>query len=216
MRNGVIFDMDGLMFDTERLWDEVWEEVGHTYGVDTGKEFSIRTRGTNQADTREVFLQLFGADGVNYEELQGRCLARLEEELERHIPVKPGLYELLDTLKGRDIPMAVASSTHQKMVLHNLELAGITSYFSSVVTGDMVEHGKLAPDIFLAAAKAIGRKPAHCLVLEDSANGIRAAAAAGCLSVMVPDLDPPTPELARLYTARADSLKQVAGLLDTL
>ncbi len=216
MRNGVIFDMDGLMFDTERLWDEVWEEVGHTYGVDTGKEFSIRTRGTNQADTREVFLQLFGADGVNYEELQGRCLARLEEELERHIPVKPGLYELLDTLKGRDIPMAVASSTHQKMVLHNLELAGITSYFSSVVTGDMVEHGKPAPDIFLAAAKAIGRKPAHCLVLEDSANGIRAAAAAGCLSVMVPDLDPPTPELARLYTARADSLKQVAGLLDTL
>lgn len=216
MVEGVIFDMDGLMFDTERLWDEVWEEVGLTLGINAIKEFNKRSRGVNQAGAREIFLQLFGAGGVGYEELQARCSARLEEELERHIPVKPGLYELLDTLKGRDIPMAVASSTHRKMVLRNLELAGITSYFAAVITGDMVKSGKPAPDIFLAAAKAIGREPERCLVLEDSSNGIRAAAAAGCLSVMVPDLDPPTLGLARLYTVRADSLKQVIDLLDTL
>lgn len=215
MVEGVLFDMDGLMFDTERLSDQIWLDMGRSYGIDT-TVFNQRSRGRNQAGVRNLFLELFGASGIDFAELEARCFARLEEELERHIQVKPGLHELLDTLKERDIPMAVASSSHRKMVLRNLELAGITSYFAAVITGDMVKSGKPAPDIFLAAAKAIGREPAHCLVLEDSSNGIRAAAAAGCLSVMVPDLDPPTPELARLYTMRADSLKQVIDLLDTL
>ena len=215
MVEGVIFDMDGLMFDTERLSDKIWLDMGRVYGIDTA-EFNQLTRGRNQAGVRKIFVELFGACGIDYGELQERCLMRLEEELERHIPVKPGLSELLETLKERGIPAAVASSTHRKMVLRNLELAGITPYFAAVITGDMVKSGKPAPDIFLAAAKAIGKAPKHCLVLEDSSNGIRAAAAAGCLSVMVPDLDPPTPELARLYTMRADSLKQVIDLLDTL
>jgi HAD superfamily hydrolase (TIGR01509 family) len=122
--------------------------------------------------------------------------------------------ELLDALRARNCKMAVASSTDSARVLHNLETAGVRGYFSAVIGGDQVTHSKPEPEIFLKAAAALDTPPGLCMVLEDSYNGVRAGAAAGCFTVMVPDMDPPTPEMERLAWAIVPGLTDVARLLE--
>ena len=122
--------------------------------------------------------------------------------------------ELLDALRARNCKMAVASSTDSARVLHNLETAGVRGYFSAVIGGDQGTHSKPEPEIFLKAAAALDTPPGLCMVLEDSYNGVRAGAAAGCFTVMVPDMDPPTPEMERLAWAIVPGLTDVARLLE--
>ena len=132
------------------------------------------------------------------------------------LPKRPGLDELLEELARRDLPAVLATSTGRATALRYLELARVNRYFKGAVCGDEVEHGKPAPDIFLRAAALAGAAPGQCMVLEDSPNGLRAGAAAGCRAVMVPDLDPATPELAALAAAVVPSLREAIPLLDTL
>ena len=108
----------------------------------------------------------------------------------------------------------MASSTYRSLVERNLRTAGVEEYFRKVVTGDQVEHGKPAPDIFLLAARQLGLAPGNCLVLEDSFNGVRAGAAAGCVTVMIPDLSQPTPELLSLCSGCLEDLGQVPDFIE--
>ena len=138
----------------------------------------------------------------------------MDEYLKTTVPKKKGLDELLAWLKARGLPAAVASSTYRSLVERNLRTAGVEEYFRKVVTGDQVEHGKPAPDIFLLAARQLGLAPGNCLVLEDSFNGVRAGAAAGCVTVMIPDLSQPTPELLSLCSGCLEDLGQVPDFIE--
>ena len=150
-------------------------------------------------------------------ELRGACVERMEAQIAaKGLPKRPGLDELLEELARRDLPAVLATSTGRVTALRYLELARVNRYFKGAVCGDEVEHGKPAPDIFLRAAALAGAAPGQCMVQEDSPNGLRAGAAAGCRAVMVPDLDPATPELAALAAAVVPSLREAIPLLDTL
>ena len=135
---------------------------------------------------------------------------------EKGVPLKEGLPELLEYLKGQDIRMAVATSTQQSLAEKMLKIAGVYEYFDAVAYGNKVKRSKPFPDIFQKAAEDLGVPMRECLVLEDSPNGIRAGAAAGCKAVMVPDLMEPTDELQTLTAAIVPDLFAVVPLLDTL
>ena len=143
-----------------------------------------------------------------------RCYEYVDEYLKTTVHKKKGLDELLAWLKARGLPAAVASSTYRSLVERNLRTAGVEEYFRKVVTGDQVEQGKPAPDIFLLAARQLGLAPGNCLVLEDSFNGVRAGAAAGCVTVMIPDLSQPTPELLSLCSGCLEDLGQVPDFIE--
>lgn len=207
----VLFDMDGLMFDTERVSDEVWCDVAKRNGFAmTSRDVSL-LRGRNYEGGRAAMCERFGAD-FPYDALAAEAIREIGARLDRHIPLRPGLFALLDALRGMGCKMAVASSTHSSRVLRNLERTGVRDYFSAVIGGDAVTRSKPDPEIFLLAAKALDIPPAACMVLEDSYNGVRAGAAAGCFTVMVPDLDPATPEMERLAGAIVASLDAVIPL----
>lgn len=208
----VLFDMDGLMFDTERLSDIIWHEIGKRFGYTLTAEHMALLRGRNREGGKQAFLAHFGA-AMPYDALWQAVMDEFEHRMAVSVPFRPYLTELLDFLKAEKIPMAVASSTHRALVENHLRVAGLCDYFKAIVCGDMVENGKPAPDIYLLAAKTLGVSPADCMVLEDSCNGMRAGAAAGCFSVMVPDLDPVTDEMRTLAAAIVPSLHEVIDLI---
>lgn len=208
-----LFDMDGLMFDTERLSDEVWFGLGPKYGIAVTPADMERLRGRSYEDGRAAFLEAHGAD-FPYDALAAEARAAWTRKLAQGVPLRPGLFAALDFFKSRGIPMAVASSTGRALVAQNLRLSGTASYFSAVICGDMVARSKPEPDIFLAAARALNTPPAACLVLEDSPNGVRAGAAAGCVTVMIPDICPATDELRGLAQAILPTLAAVPQFLE--
>lgn len=213
MIQGVIFDMDGLMFDTERLGMEAWGDQSALRGYNFTSDVGKAIRGRNDADIREILKELYSPE-LDYTDLRDHVRAQLDSRIAAEgVPVKPGLYELLKWLKQNKIPRALASSSRRTTVETRCRMAGIWEDFDAVVCGDMVEHSKPEPDIFLRAAREIGTQPEHTMVLEDSFNGVRAGHAGNFITVMVPDLDQPTPEIDRLYTAKVDSLNEVLARL---
>ena len=213
MINGVIFDMDGLMFDTERASMRVWGEQLAQRGWQFTPALGNAIRGRNDAGIRAVLEQAYGPD-FSYVPVRDGVRAGLLQLLDTEgMPVKPGLRELLEWLAENNIPRAIASSSRRVSVEHHCKSAGVMEYFDTVICGDMVTHSKPYPEIFLLAAKTMGVAPAQCLVLEDSFNGVRAGHAGGFVTVMVPDMDQPTPEITALYTRKADSLLTVRDWL---
>ena len=194
----VIFDMDGVIFDSERLVIECWEAVAKKYRIPDIVEICMRVQGNNRAETGKRFLEKYG-DDFPYDTYKKEVSALFRKLYGNgKLPVKPGVREILSALKDRRVPMALASSTRSHIVRLELEEAHILSYFDAVLGGDMVERSKPDPDIFLAAAGAVQADPSSCYVLEDSYNGIRAARRAGMHPVMVPDMQAPTDEMREL------------------
>ena len=211
----VIFDMDGLMFDSERTAREAWRDALAAYGIDLDDAVYLRAVGRTAAEARTVFVDAYGQD-LPISDIEADKAARLAAALHPAPPLKPGLVELLDVIAGLGIPAAVASATAGPEVRHRLATAGLEDRFAVVVGGDEVAAGKPAPDLFLRAAGLLGAVPAGCVVLEDSEAGIRAAAAAGMIPVMVPDLVPPSPECSRLCESVVGTLAEAAIVLRTL
>ena len=212
---GVLFDMDGVLFDTERLAKEGWTQAAEQLGLEITEEFLSRLRGTNVADSRVLYKQTFHRD--DYDRARAIRLAHSDAVIAREgVPMKPGVRELLETLRQRDIPAALASGTSRDRAMGYLRSTGIDKYFACAVCGDEVLHAKPDPDIFLRAARSLRLDPKKCMVVEDSPNGVAAGHAAGCFTVMVPDLSPSTPALAQLYDACVPSLLDVIPLLDQM
>ncbi len=216
MVKGVIFDMDGLMFDTERLWDKMWEPACKALGLPLPENlaaFSASCRGLAGDNLRSQVAKYIPGDP---QRLLDKVWQMADERFAQGVPCKKGLKELLTALDDRGMPRIVASSSPRTMIEMNLQNTGTARYFHDVVSGTEVKHSKPAPDTFLLAAEKLHLDPKDCLVLEDSPNGLRAARAAGCKAVVVPDITPIPPESEGLWAARAATLADVIPLLECL
>lgn len=204
--DGVVFDADGTLFDTENLMYEVWVEVGEEMNFPyPGREY-LDYVGLNRAAVLSLMRERYG-DGFDGAEFMVRCVARLSERIEiEGVPLKPGVREILAFLKERNIPIGLATSTHRVRTQRRLELCGLTAYFQAVTTGDEVANGKPDPEIYLTTCEKLGLDPTGCLAVEDSRNGILSARAAGMSVAMIPDMIPPSEELLTQIWNRFDSL----------
>ena len=214
MIDGVIFDMDGLMFDTERVWATLWEPALATLGLSYKEGLDIAARGTAGDSMRAVLRRFYGPD-CDTDAIMEALHAQAEIAFQAPPPKKPGLDELIAWLEAQHIPMAVASSSRMASIRHHLDGWGLTHYFKVIVSGEQFTSSKPDPEIFLTAAKALGTAPSETLVLEDSYNGVRAGARGGFVTVMVPDLSPADDEMRRLYTAECKDLHEVKQMLET-
>lgn len=207
----VIFDMDGVIFDTERIYFESCVEAAEKYKLESIERVCLDCVGTSSM--REVFLEAYGKDFPfdAYSEEAGRISSG---KLQNGYPMKEGAAELLDALMEHNIPAAVASSTATKAVVKALMKAGIIHCFRKIVGGDMVKNGKPDPEIFLTAAALLDVPPEGCLVIEDSPHGISAAHKAGMIPVFVPDLIQPDDKTRETAAAVLPSLKAVKDLLE--
>ena len=202
----VIFDMDGIIFDSERLVIECWEVVAAKHNIPDIVEICMRVQGNNREETGKRFREKYGKD-FPYETYKKEVTALfLDRYGEGRLPMKPGVVEILKELRRNNIPLALASSTRSDIVKLEMAEANLLPYFDAVLGGDMVPHSKPEPDIFLAAAAALQVEPKCCYVLEDSHNGIRAAYRAGMHPIMVPDMQKPTEEIRGIAEAVAENL----------
>lgn len=196
--------MDGLLFDTEKIFQQTWNEIAEERGVHLPEDFVRAISGTNGSYMCRVIEKYYRiSDG---REIQDDCMARVRKKLDVYVPKKLGVNEILQFFTENKVSLAVASSSSKKQIESNLEIAGIKSHFDAIVSGTEVKNGKPAPDIFLLAAEKIGCRPEECYVFEDSSNGIRAGYAAGCKAIMIPDLIAPTVEMHRLSWGICDTL----------
>jgi HAD superfamily hydrolase (TIGR01509 family) len=208
----VVFDMDGLMLDTERPLMARWLQVSKAFGWEISAEVVIRTIGVNAATTREVYMSAYGAD-FPYQDIRAEVSRRIREEAEQEgVSHRPGLILLLDHLAGLGIPCAVATSTSRDTALWKLRKAGIEERFVVKVCGDEVARGKPAPDIFLRALELMDKAAADSVGFEDSPAGLRSLHAAGIRSVFIKDLIEPPPEVLATVWRRCTDLAEAARL----
>lgn len=197
MKQYIVFDMDGVLFDSEQLISRCWKEMGAKMGLPHIYETFLDCVGTTQKNTQAVFQRTY--PGVSYDQFQKGCRAGFFGHVDAHgMPLKSGARVLLHHLREANWGIGLASSTRRVLVQSQLEGVGLWHYFDQVVTGDQLERSKPAPDIYLMACRTLGVAPEAAWAVEDSYNGIRSAAAAGMRPIMVPDLLPPTPEMRQL------------------
>ena len=215
MIQAVLFDMDGTIFDTEVIYRRGWIQAAKDVGFDEDMElFFERVGGLNMTDMRALVHRVYGEDAP-FDELRERRRFYLEEELSCGVlPFKAGAPEILYTLKEKGIQIALVTSSGRPLVDRYLKMADIEGVFDVIMTGETVERGKPDPEIFLTAAQKLGVPPEHCMVVEDSPNGIKAGHAAGMFTVMVPDLHPCTKELESLLWHRCDTLTDLVPLIE--
>jgi HAD superfamily hydrolase (TIGR01509 family) len=216
MVQAVIFDMDGLMLDTEKVASRAWKQTFKDLGFTLSDELNLAMVGRNEPDANAIVLQVMGADFPvdRCRSLANACYRNLLET--EGIPLKNGLLELLGFLKQRGIAMAVATSTPRSLALHKLGLTGLDIWFSAIIAGDDIPRGKPEPDLFLAVAGRMNASPDRCVVLEDSPAGIRAGHTAGMIPIMIPDLISPDETIRSLAYAIVPSLVEAKQIISML
>ncbi|MBQ8231358.1 MAG: HAD family phosphatase [Lachnospiraceae bacterium] len=210
----VVFDMDGVLFDTERLYMDGWCQVAKKRGIRGMEEVAVECIGLNSHDTRQLVLERFGQDFA-YVEFRNAVSAWLKTRIKIYgLPIKPGVHKILTYLQQKEIPMGLASSTSYHSVLDHLKVAGIVDYFKVIVAGDMIEHAKPQPDIYFLTCRKMGVDPANVIAIEDSPNGIKSAHDAGAKVIMVPDLITPDEELRKMTFGICSDLGDVVRFLE--
>jgi HAD superfamily hydrolase (TIGR01509 family) len=211
--SGVIFDMDGLMLDSERVSRTAWREASRPEGYEISDDVYALMIGRGKRDCAELMRDIFGPD-FDFEKIYRATGVLYEEIVERDgLPLKAGVVELLADLSARDVPLAVATSTRSPAAERRLERAGLFKYFRVLVGGEQVTRGKPEPDIYIETVRRLGIDAATSYALEDSFAGVRSAHGAGLRVIMVPDLVAPTPEIAALTHAVAASLHDVSKII---
>lgn len=215
INKAVIFDMDGVIFDSERIIIELWEDFGAKNNMPHMHEVTIRCVGLNDKATEEVFKEVYG-DDYDYRRFQKIISKQYHEMADGgKLPMMIGVREILDYLKNNGYKIALASSTRTEVVVNQLKAANIYEYFDKVVCGDMVTHSKPHPEIFLKAAEELKVDITKSFIIEDSYNGIRAAYAAGAKPIMVPDMIEPDDEMREKSFIILKNLLEVTEYLKT-
>ena len=210
---GVLFDMDGVVIDSERLFTRFWMESAADLGFPMTREQALQLRSLRREQGIEKMEAFFGP-AANFDEIRAHRIELMEAHIARYgVDEKPGIRKLLALLKEKGIPCAITSSSALAVVRERLGRLGILDGFTALCSGKDVPNGKPFPDIYLAGAAAIGVAPEMCLAIEDSPTGLEAAWRAGCMGVFVPDQDQPDDVTLSRCFARADSLLDVMELL---
>jgi thiamine pyrophosphokinase len=210
----VVFDMDGVIFDSENLVIQCWQVVAEKYHIPDIEKACHECLGINAALTRELMKKRYGED-FPYDAYKKEMSALFHEQAAGgRLPQKPGIQTLLQYLKEQGVKIAVASSTRREVVERELAEGGLLQYFDSVICGDMVSKSKPEPDIFLKACESLTVSPSKAFAIEDSYNGIRAAYRAGMKAIMVPDLAEPTEEMQKLTLEILPSLYEVKAYFE--
>ncbi len=216
MIKAVIFDLDGLILDTEKLLVKFWCQAANEAGFPMQTEHALHIRSLGRKFAIPYLSEVFGPE-FDYIKIRSRRMELMAEHIHEHgLEKKPGLEELLNFLQRNRIPAAVATATDKLRAEKYLQQTGLLHYFSSVMCATMVENGKPKPDIYLFAASRLGLKPQECMALEDSPNGVRAASSAGCVTVMIPDLTEPDDEVIPLIYDSVKSLADVPAIIKKL
>lgn len=210
---GVLFDMDGLVLDSEKLYTRFWIEAAAHFGHTMTWEQALQLRGASRPVSAQILRGFCGQD-ADYPRIRAKRNALLQAYIDEFgLELKEGVRELLDCLEELGIPAAITSSSPPERICSQLTSVGLYHRFTTICSGYNVPNGKPAPDIYLNGAASLGLRPEECLALEDAYTGITAAYRANCLSVIVPDLDQPGEEILEMCFAKADSLKDVATFL---
>jgi len=213
---GILFDMDGVILDTEKLYTRFWQEAANALGYPMSKEQAMGLRSLNR-EFGAAKMQSYFAVPVDYEAVRNKRIEMMNAFIEKEgVETKTGIRELLAFLKEKGIKTAIATSSPIERTEKYLAAVGLTDAFDKLISGYMVKKGKPEPDIYELAAKELGLTPQECLAIEDSPSGLLSANRAGCYPVMIPDQDLPTPETEALLFAKADSLEKVIFLLKWL
>jgi HAD superfamily hydrolase (TIGR01509 family) len=183
----VLFDMDGVLIDSERIAQEVSREASLCLGLVVPERVALRMIGLSRDALERMLASELGGD-FPFEPFQSEWEVRYHQRIAKGVPVKAGVVEALAALAAAGLPCAVATSTHTEFARYKLEQAGLLARFKVVVGRDAVPHGKPAPDLYLHAAKQLGIAPSRCWAFEDSLPGLTAAVAAGARTHWVPDL----------------------------
>jgi len=208
----IVFDMDGLLLDTERIALATFEDACRAHGLDVARAVYERCIGTSVKGTRDILGGELGFDV--YDRLSREWFTRYEARvLTQAVDVKDGGREILELTRSLRIPVALATSTATELARTKLRLAGLLDFFAAIVGGDRVTHAKPHPEPYLVAASRLGYAPNQCWAIEDSDNGVRAAHAAGLFVFQVPDLVQPAAEVRGIGHLVVDSLSDVASLL---
>ena len=211
----VAFDMDGLIFDTERLYRSSFVSAAVDCGYVLGEDVCRRTAGLTWVQSRAVLLDHFGA-GFPADTFFERVVRHFDRLADAQLELKPGVVQLLDLLDRLRLPRCIATSSSHATVQSHLAVHGLTNRFDVVIAHGDYLASKPSPEPFLTAARRLGVDPALCLALEDSHNGVRAAHAAGMMTIMVPDLLKPTEEMRAKCVRVSDTLHDVCELIESM
>ena len=215
MKKGAIFDMDGLLFDSEKIYQNSWIDTAKYFGKDNGEELTKMVSGSSEANCRKIIKEFYPE--VDVDKFFNRVVDNAVKVFENGVDMMPGVVEILTYLKENGVKIAVASSSSREVIIKNIEHANIKKYFDVFISGDEVEHGKPDPDIFIAAAEKINLSASDCYVFEDSYNGLRGAYKAGCTPIMIPDTMQPNDEMkkicAGIYPSLIDAMNAIKNSL---
>lgn len=213
---GIVFDMDGTMFDTELISLEAMKLTAERYGIRLNRETMLGFIGLSGSEIKRRFLKIIGSD-FDYDSYRlDKIIFQDNVIAENGVPIKPGLLELLNYAREKNILCAVATSTSRDRADALIKRAGIFDYFSAIVYGDDIVCGKPAPDIFILAAEKLGLPPSQCMGIEDSKNGILAVQKSGMLSVLIPDVIKPDDTMKNAASLLYDNLFEVKKYLEKL
>ena len=211
---GVLFDMDGVVLDTEKLYARFWAEGAAALGYPMTYEQALGMRSLNPQAGQAKLESYFGL-GIDRAAVRDKRVELMDAYIDVHgVDPKPGIFALLDYLQAQGIPAAITTSSPKERVEKYLKPLGLFYRFDKICTGYEVKHGKPAPDIYLYGAESLGLRPEQCLAIEDSPAGIESACSAGCMAVLVPDLDGSTEAMRQKLFAEADTLADLITLLE--
>lgn len=210
---GVIFDLDGMLLDTERLFKRAYQRSAQRHGIELSDEIYDQMLGLRSDASQRVLRELLGPTAPSAAIIEGARHYYYMQIEEEGIPLRPGVPEFFEYIEELGFPKAVATSTHHELAMIKLRVVGLLDRVVGIVSGDQVAKGKPEPDIYLAAAKLLDLPPEDCLALEDSPPGVIAARKAGCVTTMVPDLQAPNAVTRSMANFIFDSLFDVMNAL---
>ena len=210
--NTILFDMDGTLFDTEKHYQWAWRKAIADAGYELDASEVLKLRSLGAPYNVAQFQEWFGEE-VDYRAIRQERVDLMKDMLAHEIPLKPQVPQTLEKLRQMGYSMAVVTATAQEQAVSNLKLAGLLPFFDHVISASMVKRGKPAPDVYLYACEVLGVQPENCYAVVDSPNGVMSAHAAGCRTIMIPDLSQPDAELSRLLYRKLDTFGELINIL---